>query len=68
MNDDWDNAPAWAQYRATDADGLAWWYEFAPRMERAIGQWLSKSGRVEIARLPCTTWKDSLEMRPKEAT
>jgi hypothetical protein len=68
MNDDWDNAPSWAQYRATDADGLAWWYEFAPRMDRGIGQWLIDDGRAELCRLPCRTWKDSLETRPKEAT
>jgi len=66
MNDDWNNAPAWAQYRATDADGTVWHYESEPWVHSENGQWLSDSGRAEIAKRPCATWKDSLEMRPKE--
>ncbi len=27
---DWDSAPEWAQWWAVDADGAAFWYEYAP--------------------------------------
>ena len=67
MNDDWDNAPSWAQYRATDADGLAWWYEHRPRPADETMQWLADSGQSQCDPRPGRTWKDALQTRPKEA-
>jgi hypothetical protein len=61
---DWDMAPDWARYVATDANGDVWWHEFEHYIRE--GDWWANEGRMEKEiRVP--SWMDSLEKRPDNA-
>jgi hypothetical protein len=67
-NVDWQAAPAWAQWWAVDADGIARWHERRPRVDgnawRSAGR-TSPAGIVYLA--SAATWRWSLTERETEA-
>jgi hypothetical protein len=67
MNTTWHDAPEWANYKATDADGQAFWYEKQPKLGGR--QWdntiLTPVGKVEkVTPVKPIKWQLSLEARP----
>jgi hypothetical protein len=59
--DYWTGAPDWANYIATDADGMMYYYENRP--SSATNVWVESEGRIEQA-LGAVRWRDSLVSRP----
>ena len=62
----WDTAPAWANYRAADADGAVYWYEYQP--EGQTTYWEATLGLVAYAgdvKLNGTIWNYTCEFRPQ---
>lgn len=55
----WNRAPAWARFRAMNADGLWRWHEDEPEFNHTHGIWTS-SGRQAL----CIDPQASLERRP----
>ena len=64
----WSEAPDWAQWAATDANGSAFWYEAKPYAEIWIQQWLPNHKQYSGApSANClVSWKVSLEERPHD--
>jgi hypothetical protein len=66
MSTNWDDAPEWAKFKATDADGQSFWYEHAPELGHR--QWNNAQqciSRVDKVKPPISIdWLDSLEERP----
>lgn len=60
----WDQAPDWANWAATDARGVQFWYENEP-VEKA-SCFFSKTGRYLFFSIigPCENWKESKQSRP----
>lgn len=66
MNTNWEEAPVWANYKATDADGQTYWYEKEPRLGGR--QWdntqIVPIGKVEkVVPKPGIRWQDTLVSR-----
>lgn len=63
MGTEWERAPEWANYRATDADGQTYWYEGEPELNGR--HWENNDfGKVEKVILkPGINWQDTLECR-----
>lgn len=65
---EWERAPKWAQWAATDQDGECRWYE--RRVIQNDQYWgmtyTYKSERMENRPDLAANWRDSLEARPKE--
>jgi muconolactone delta-isomerase len=66
MITEWERAPEWANYKATDADGQTYWYEKEPRLGGC--QWdntqITPIGRIEkVIPKPGIKWQDTLEYR-----
>ena len=63
----WDEAPEWAMWGATDANGDLNWYDFRPICHFGEEQWLISDGEHEFFANegPCENWKETLEGRPK---
>jgi len=61
----WNEAPEWAMWGATDADGLLNWLENKPIDDHE--EWLVLDGKHEFFTNegPCENWKETLEARPK---
>lgn len=60
----WHDAPEWAQWAATDANGSRCRYEFEPYLLGSC--WAVSRGRSElIGPSPGDNWTDSLERRPQ---
>jgi hypothetical protein len=63
--DYWKEAPAWANYVATDYRGETFYFENEPHA--CIGVWMVKSGRYEeVTKYP--QWRQSLKTRPPQDT
>ena len=60
----WKGAPKWAQWKATDRDGVVFLYENKPIPCR--GEWMPHTGEARIIKFvgPVLDWKDTLEERP----
>ena len=63
---DWSQAPDWAQWAATDANGGSFWFENKPILSLIMSIWKKAIG----ISLPCpqqinVEWQHSLEQRPK---
>lgn len=65
---DWSNAPKWANYQATDANGKVWWFGDRPQVNEAKKQWddphLTRM-LLEAITIPSSTWRTSLTRRPE---
>ena len=61
---DWSNAPEWANWKATDKDGKAYWYQCEPYPYTKNAAWLSNEGKYTLAPSPNYDWDRSLEHRP----
>ncbi len=65
---DWKDAPEWAMWMATDADGVVYRFEHKPDRQWGSEEWIAYGGRTEVDiasdDLPCPDWRDSLEPRP----
>ena len=63
----WNEAPEWAMWGATDANGNMHWYDFEPCHDHE--EWIISSGDHEFEFFanegPCENWKETLEARPK---
>jgi hypothetical protein len=59
--------PSWANYIATDKNGIQYWYERKPVVGGYRGEdhefWVNDTGRSELAMVP-VPWQDSLEELP----
>jgi len=64
MSTIWDNAPEWAQFIATDADGQEYWYEHEPTLSGR--HWIKRfiTGQVARVRPKMYNWQCSLKERP----
>ena len=64
----WSEAPDWAQWAATDANGIAYWYEVKPYIDNLDNRWLSNRRAVRIAPSAnkYVNWEESLEERPHD--
>lgn len=65
---DWSKAPEWAQWAATDKNGVTHFYEIAPYLEDDFDEWLTQY-KYKRSPEPCILdhsgdWRDSLERRP----
>jgi len=60
----WKGAPKWAQWKATDRDGVVFLYENKPIPCR--GEWMPHTGEARIIKFvgPVFDWRDTLETRP----
>lgn len=59
----WDEAPEWAMWAATDADGCKVFYENEPT--EGLYEWSHNGGDLcQIKHNAYPTWRDSLEKRP----
>jgi len=60
----WKGAPKWAQWKATDRDGVVFLYENKPIPCR--GEWMPHTGEARIIKFvgPVFDWRDTLEARP----
>lgn len=61
----WDDAPDWANYRAIDLDGTAYWFQLEPQQHHC-GQWVEYAGLVGVdKRYPdyYEDWTRSFEKR-----
>jgi hypothetical protein len=63
MKPEWKDAPEWANYLAMDGDGLWWWYENEPTLERSQ-RWNVDTGMARRAEVKLVGHEDSLEQRP----
>ena len=65
---DWSKAPDWAQWAATDSNGVVYWYEVKPYVDRFSNRWMPS--RREVRPAPdahCpVNWEESLEERPHD--
>jgi len=63
----WAVAPDWAEWIATDADGIVYYYADEPKIGHAFfwayGGLVVKAGQCD----PTPDWRDSLERRPRSA-
>jgi hypothetical protein len=61
----WNEAPEWAMWGATDANGDMNWYDLEPDHDHE--EWLRPRGNHEFFTNngPCENWKKTLEARPK---
>jgi hypothetical protein len=67
MSTSWDNAPEWANFKATDENGQEFWYEKEPLVGRREWELNSQQviGKVAVVKTFSTVnWFDSLEKRP----
>jgi hypothetical protein len=68
----WHHAPEWAQFAATDADGLRYWHQERPSIDVNNDEWVPpypanfKLITVDRSPLGCPHWRDTLEERPIE--
>jgi hypothetical protein len=65
---DWDSAPEWANYRAMDADGREYWFEYEPTIDEELGLWeaFDSDGHCDqILNTARTNWRFSLQKRKK---
>jgi uncharacterized iron-regulated membrane protein len=63
MTPDWKDAPEWANYRARDADGSWYWFEFEPY--RSSNCWMRQKGRTAICDASINDpWTSTMEKRP----
>jgi len=60
----WEKAPLWANYRTTDPDGSAFYWEYKPR--KVFDSWMQSEdgGRFEFHN-QLIDWMYTLEERPK---
>lgn len=58
----WDQAPAWAQYAATDGDGSQWWFEKEPFYDADDKEWSPGSGMFDVFQTADPA--SSMEARP----
>jgi len=60
----WKGAPKWAQWKATDRDGVVFLYENKPKPCR--GEWMQPTATTRIVKFvgPVLGWRDTLEARP----
>ena len=63
----WHEAPEWAMWGATDANGNMNWYDFEPSYDNDDYQWLISYGEHKFFANegPCENWEQTLEVRPK---
>ena len=61
----WSEAPEWAMWGATDANGDLNWYDFEPWHDHE--EWFISRGDYEFFANegPCENWEETLEARPK---
>jgi hypothetical protein len=61
----WNDAPEWAMWGATDANGDRIWHDVEPCHDHE--EWLRSIGDYEFFANegPCENWKETLEARPK---
>lgn len=64
-------SPDWAQWMATNEDGVCYVFEYKPYLGLETWQWESGTAFTRINRSnddgkPCETWRDSLIQRPQE--
>lgn len=66
MKPDWEDAPAWAQWRAQCKDGYWIWFRSKPRLVKRYGYWTSTNPTRLIAGFedPTPDWTNTLEERP----
>ena len=64
---DWNTAPVWAKWAATDRNGKAYWFEKKPSAISGFGYWLSNKCiyRFFAYLLPSEKWENTLEKRPQ---
>ena len=65
---DWSKAPDWAQWAATDSNGIVYWYGVKPYVDRFYNRWMSYHRAISIAldaKCP-VNWEESLEERPND--
>jgi hypothetical protein len=62
----WDDAPAWANYWACDADGQCYWYRDKPDLLDGGGRWLHGGYYIKDMNVPAPGWdcRHSLIRRP----
>lgn len=61
----WEDAPDWAEWNATDWNGLEQWFEKEP-IQHNSGYWMNQSGsRYQKAKSDRGIWKFSLQKRPR---
>lgn len=58
----WHIAPLWAQYAATDFDGVRRWFEDEPFC--MVGRWYVNTGECETIEDLMFDYRDSLQARP----
>lgn len=59
MKPSWDDAPDWAEYRATDGSGTTYWHELEPVWMEEAKEWFSEG---DVRR--CCAPDESMERRP----
>lgn len=66
-DDVWKDAPEWANWHATDADGDQHWFEEEPLFNKLEDLWEPRMGKCELAGTTAFTdyWHDSLCHRPE---
>ena len=60
-NINWNEAPAWANYYAKDADGRWFWHEFEPFLEPGARGWYNR-GRMQACESGLD-WRESVTKR-----
>ena len=63
-NNEWKNAPEWANYIAMDANGYWWWYSEKPQLSRGIWAFGGERMRKSLHKQD-VAWYESLQERPK---
>jgi hypothetical protein len=59
---EFDGAPEWANFKATDADGAVFWFEDRP--VQGVEYWAKRSGKSQRAILPPEVdWTTTLKER-----
>ena len=64
----WSKAPDWAQWAATDSNGVVYWYGVKPYVDRFSNRWMPSRREVRQAldaHCP-VNWEDTLEERPHD--
>jgi hypothetical protein len=61
------DAPEWANYMVTDADGQHKLYGYKPEPDEESKSWHLKNGTRQNYNSACPNWRDSLIERPKPA-
>jgi hypothetical protein len=60
--DEFEGAPEWAKFKATDDDGGVFWFEYKPI--ESIGYWAKSSGKSKRAMSPPEVdWTTTLKER-----